>query len=146
MERFAHENGIYLERRKASHRGRSDSRENRRQPVSTRQFREVRAINRIQGNIDAGQTSCSQLCGTMFEPNGVGGHGKWNSWHARGAPRDDLFEVTTHQRFAAGESHLANTDSFDTDSDYSNDLVGTQKVFRSNGRQAFLRHAIRATK
>ena len=82
----------------------------------------------------------------MFEPNGVGSHGKWNSWHARGAPPDDLFEVTTHQRFAAGESHLANTDSFDADSDYSNDLVGTQKIFRSDGRQAFLRHAIRATK
>ena len=125
---------------------RSNSRENGRQPVSTRQFSEMGAINRIQGNIDASQTSCSQLRRTMFEPNGVGSHGKWNSWHARGAPPDDLFEVTTHQRFAAGESHLANTDSFDADSDYSNDLVGTQKIFRSDGRQAFLRHAIRATK
>ena len=57
-------------------------------------------------------------------PTALGSHGKWNSWHARGAPPDDLFEVTTHQRFAAGESHLANTDSFDADSDYSNDLVG----------------------
>src|SRR5436190_14951725 len=86
------------------------------EPIASRDFFEVIAVERIEAEADAAQSGIAQGPRFLCEQKTVGGHRQVRDAGNFCDARDEIFDVMTQQRFAAGETNFLDAEP-DRDAD-----------------------------
>ena len=118
--------GVDLDRTQARARGGLDALQDVTQAITPRNRRVVLTVQRIQGDIDAVQTRIPQSLGALSQAQRIRRQRQVRSLPfvgpKLGTLRDNPFEASAQQRFAARESNLTDTQPLDTDAHEAHNL------------------------
>jgi len=140
--------GVDLDRTQARARGGLDALQDVTQAITPRNRRVVLTVQRIQGDIDAVQTRIPQSLGALSQAQRIRRQRQVRSLPfvgpKLGTLRDNPFEASAQQRFAARESNLTDTQPLDTDAHEAHNLRVGQRFLSGQPVQTLGGHAVRA--
>ena len=123
-----HQHSINLDRPQASLRCTIDALEHGVELIAAGQLGKGLTANRIQRNIDAGQTSLRQRGGTLLQTNTVRRNSKRNIRMRLVDAGNNIHQIGAHQRLATGKADLLNAQLSNRNIGKARNLLGGEQI------------------